>query len=131
MTVEINFDEPNVFPVVEDVDAHDNGETAAIFLGTRVEGQFVTVTINVTYEQAGDLAALLRDIVEFGRSSRQRLDPAMDGRKSEGTRPTRRVVQGSHRRRLLTSSAQAANDASRASIHSAKGSCQLSPFASA
>jgi hypothetical protein len=60
MTVRITSEEPNVFPVVEDVDARDNGRAAAIFLGTRVEGQFVTVTINLTYEQAGDLAALLK-----------------------------------------------------------------------
>jgi hypothetical protein len=45
---------------VEDVDARDNGSAAVIFLGTRVEGQFVTVTINLTYEQAGDLATLLK-----------------------------------------------------------------------
>lgn len=60
MTVKITFEEPNVFPVVEDVDARDNGSAAVIFLGTRIEGQFSTVTINLTYEQAGDLAALLK-----------------------------------------------------------------------
>ncbi|MGC1354362.1 MAG: hypothetical protein WA851_00980 [Xanthobacteraceae bacterium] len=60
MTVKITFEEPNVFPVVEDVDARDNGNAAVIFLGTRIEGQFITVTINLTYEQAGDLAALLK-----------------------------------------------------------------------
>ncbi len=60
MTVKITPEEPNVFPVVEDVDARDNGRAAAIFLGTRFEGQFTTVTINLTYEQASDLAALLR-----------------------------------------------------------------------
>ncbi len=60
MTVKITPEGPNVFPVVEDVDARDNGRAAAIFLGTRVEGQFTTVTINLTYEQASDLAALLR-----------------------------------------------------------------------
>jgi hypothetical protein len=46
--------------VVEDVDARDNGRAVAIFLGTRVDGQFVTVTIDLTYEQAGDLGALLK-----------------------------------------------------------------------
>jgi hypothetical protein len=60
MTVNITAGEPNVFPVVEDVDARDNGSAAVIFLGTRVEGQFVTVTINLTYEQAGDLATVLK-----------------------------------------------------------------------
>jgi hypothetical protein len=60
MTVKITAAEPNVFPAVEDVDARDNGSAAVIFLGTRVEGQFVTVTINLTYEQAGDLATLLK-----------------------------------------------------------------------
>jgi hypothetical protein len=60
MTVKITPEEPNVFPVVEDVDARDNGRAAAIFLGTRIEGQFTTVVINLTYEQAGDLATLLK-----------------------------------------------------------------------
>jgi hypothetical protein len=59
MTVKLTPEEPNVFPVVEDVDARDNGRDAAIFLGTRIEGQFATVTINLSYEQAAALAALL------------------------------------------------------------------------
>jgi hypothetical protein len=60
MTVKITSEEPNLFPVVEDLDARDNGSAATIFLGTRIEGQFTTVTINLTYEQASDLAALLK-----------------------------------------------------------------------
>lgn len=60
MTVKITSEEPNIFPVVEDLDARDNGSAAAIFLGTRIEGQFTTVTINLTYEQACDLATLLK-----------------------------------------------------------------------
>jgi len=60
MTVKITPEEPNIFPFVEDVDARDNGRAAAIFLGARIEGQFTTVVINLTYEQAGDLAALLK-----------------------------------------------------------------------
>jgi hypothetical protein len=60
MTVKITPEEPNIFPVVEDVDARDNGREAAIFLGTRIERQFMTVVINLTYEQASDLAALLK-----------------------------------------------------------------------
>ena len=60
MTVQITLDDPNVFPTVEDVDARDTGKTAAIFLGTRIEGQFATVTVNLTYEQASDLAGLLK-----------------------------------------------------------------------
>ena len=39
MTVKITPEDPNIFPAVEDVDARDNGRAAAIFLGTRVEGQ--------------------------------------------------------------------------------------------
>ena len=65
MTITITSEEPNVFPVVEDVDARDNGRAAAIFLGTRVEGEFVTVTINLTYEQAGDLGTLLKAFVNM------------------------------------------------------------------
>jgi hypothetical protein len=60
MTVTITPEDPNIFPAVEDVDVRDNGRTAAIFLGTRIEGQFTTVAINLTYEQASDLAALLK-----------------------------------------------------------------------
>ena len=60
MTVKATPEEPNVFPAVEDIDARDNGRAAAIFLGTRIEGEFTTVTINLTYEQASDLAALLK-----------------------------------------------------------------------
>ena len=56
-----------MFPVVEDIDARDNGSAAMIFLGTRVEGQFVTVTINLTYEQAGDLATLLKAFANINR----------------------------------------------------------------
>ena len=60
MTVKITPEDPNIFPAVEDVDARDNGRAVAIFLGTRIEGQFTTVTINLTYEQASDLAGLLK-----------------------------------------------------------------------
>ena len=60
MTIKITEEEPNVFPSVEDVDARDTGKAAAIFLGTRIEGQFTTVTVNLTYEQASDLAGLLK-----------------------------------------------------------------------
>jgi hypothetical protein len=67
MTVRITSEEPNVFPAVEDVDARDNGKAAAIFLGTRVEGQFVTVTIDLTYEQAGDLATLLKAFANMNK----------------------------------------------------------------
>lgn len=63
MTIRITPEDPNVFPPVEDVDARDNGKAASIFLGTRIEGQITTVTINLTYEQANDLAALLRPFV--------------------------------------------------------------------
>jgi hypothetical protein len=67
MTVRVTSDEPNVFPVVEDVGARDNGTAAAIFLGTRVEGQFITVTINLTYEQAGDLSTLLKAFANMNK----------------------------------------------------------------
>jgi hypothetical protein len=59
MTVKITAEEPNIFPAVEDVDARDNGRDAAVFLGMKIDGQFVTVTINLSYEQASALAALL------------------------------------------------------------------------
>jgi hypothetical protein len=65
MTVKITAEEPNVFPVVEDVDARDNGSATVIFVGTRTEGEFVTVTINLTYERAGDLAGLLKSFANM------------------------------------------------------------------
>ena len=59
MTVKITAEPPNVFPAVDGVDAQDTGRAAAITLGTRIDGELVTVTINLSYEQAEALAALL------------------------------------------------------------------------
>jgi hypothetical protein len=59
MTVKIDGTEPNVFPVVEGVDARDAGRNAEVILGTKIEGKLTTVTIKLSYEQAKTLAGLL------------------------------------------------------------------------
>jgi hypothetical protein len=52
MTIKIDNQEPNVFPLVEGIDVRDAGRT------TKVEGQ-ATVTIRLSYAQAATFAALL------------------------------------------------------------------------
>jgi hypothetical protein len=59
MTVKIDGVEPNVFPDVEDLDARDAGRHVEVFLDIRVDGQPTPVTINLSYQQASDLTALL------------------------------------------------------------------------
>jgi hypothetical protein len=59
MTVKIDGTEPNVFPAVEGVDARDAGRNAEVILGTKIEGNLITVTIKLSYEQAKTLANLL------------------------------------------------------------------------
>jgi hypothetical protein len=53
MTIKIDNQEPNVFPLVEGIDVRDAGRT------TKVEGQLATVTIRLSYAQAATFAALL------------------------------------------------------------------------
>jgi hypothetical protein len=45
MTIKIDNQEPNVFPLVEGIDVRDAGRTAEVILATKVEGELVTVTI--------------------------------------------------------------------------------------
>jgi hypothetical protein len=59
MTVKIDSVEPNIFPNVEDLDARDAGRNVEIFLDVRVDGKPTPVTVELSYEQASDLAALL------------------------------------------------------------------------
>jgi hypothetical protein len=59
MTVKIDAVEPNIFPDVEDLDARDAGRHVEVFLDVSVDGKPITVTINLSYEQASDLATLL------------------------------------------------------------------------
>jgi hypothetical protein len=59
MTVKIDGTEPNVFPAIDGVDARDAGRNAEVILGTKIEGKLTPVTIKLSYEQAGALAALL------------------------------------------------------------------------
>ena len=59
MTVKIDNTEPNVFPVIEKIDARDSGRDAEVILATRIEGQLTFVTVKLSYQQAGDLWAQL------------------------------------------------------------------------
>jgi len=59
MTVKIDNTEPNVFPVIEMIDARDSGRDAEVILATRIEGQLTFVTVKLSYRQAGDLWAQL------------------------------------------------------------------------
>jgi hypothetical protein len=60
MTVKIDSVEPNIFPNVEDLDARDAGRNVEIFLDVRVDGKPTPVTVELSYEQASDLAFLSR-----------------------------------------------------------------------
>ena len=55
MTVKIDNTEPNVFPVIEKIDARDSGRDAEVILATRIDGQLTPVTVKLSYQQAGDL----------------------------------------------------------------------------
>ena len=46
MTIKIDNQEPNVFPLVDDVT--DAGRTAEVILATKVQGKLVTVTIRLS-----------------------------------------------------------------------------------
>ena len=58
MTIKIDNQEPNVFPLVEGIDVRHAGRTAEVILA-KVEGELVTVTIRLSYGQAATLADLL------------------------------------------------------------------------
>jgi hypothetical protein len=55
MTVKIDNTEPNVFPVIEKIDALDSGRDAEVILATSIERQLIFVTVRLSYQQAGDL----------------------------------------------------------------------------
>ena len=59
MTVKIDNIEPNVFPVIEKIDARDSGRDVEVILATKIEGQMTFVTVKLSYRQAGDLWAQL------------------------------------------------------------------------
>jgi hypothetical protein len=59
MTVKIDNTEPNLFPVIEKIDARDSGRDAEVILATKIEGQLTFVTVKLSYRQAGDLWAQL------------------------------------------------------------------------
>ena len=53
MTVKIDNTEPNVFPVIEKIDARDSGRDVEVILATRIEDQLTFVTVKLSYQQAG------------------------------------------------------------------------------
>ena len=55
MTVKIDNTEPNMFPVIEKIEARDSGRDAELILATKIEGQLTFVTVKLSYQQAGDL----------------------------------------------------------------------------
>ena len=59
MTVKIDGVEPNIFPDIEDLDARDGGRNVEVFLDVKIEGKHTPVTVQLSYEQASDLAILL------------------------------------------------------------------------
>lgn len=59
MTIKIDNQQPNVFPLMEGIDVRDAGRSAEVILATKVEGQLATMTIRLSYAQAETLAALL------------------------------------------------------------------------
>jgi hypothetical protein len=59
MTVKIDEVEPNIFPHVHDLDARDAGRNVEMFLDVKIEGKHNPVTVQLSYEQASDLAILL------------------------------------------------------------------------
>jgi hypothetical protein len=59
MTVKIDGAAPNIFPHVHDLDARDAGRHVEMFLDVKIEGEHTPVTVNLSYEQASDLAVLL------------------------------------------------------------------------
>jgi hypothetical protein len=62
MTVTIDKTEPNVFPVIEKIDARDSGHDAEVILATRIEGELTFVTVKLSYRQAGDLWTQLEPV---------------------------------------------------------------------
>jgi hypothetical protein len=59
MTVKIDNEEPNVFPLVEGIDVRDAGRSAEVIFATKVEGQLTPVNIRLSYGQAIASAVLL------------------------------------------------------------------------
>ena len=60
MTVKVDGVEPNIFLAVDDLDARDAGRNVEVFLDVRIEGKPTPVTVQLSYEQASDLATLLK-----------------------------------------------------------------------
>jgi hypothetical protein len=59
MTIRIDNQEPNIFPLVEGIDVRDAGRTAEVIFAAKVEGELATLTIRLSYAQAASLADLL------------------------------------------------------------------------
>jgi hypothetical protein len=66
MTLKIDNQEPNVFPLVEGIDVRDAGHSAEVIFAAKVEGQLTTMTVRLSYAQAATLAALLEPFRKGG-----------------------------------------------------------------
>jgi hypothetical protein len=67
MTVRITGEKPNNFPTVSIVDAQSSSSGVTVILGTRIEGELVRVSVNLSRKLADVLATRLLE-VEKGRS---------------------------------------------------------------
>jgi hypothetical protein len=59
MTVKVDDTEPNIFPTIEYLDARDAGLSAEVIFGVKIRGKITPITVELSYEQADALAALL------------------------------------------------------------------------
>jgi hypothetical protein len=56
MTITLDDQGPNIFPLVEGIDVRDAGRTAEVIFASKVDGQLATLTIRLSYAQAATLA---------------------------------------------------------------------------
>jgi hypothetical protein len=59
MTIKMDKQEPNIFPLVQGIDVRDAGRTAEVIFATKAEGELATLTTRLSYAQAATLAELL------------------------------------------------------------------------
>ena len=72
MTIKIDNQQPNIFPLVEGIDVRDAGRTAEVIFATKVEGELATLTIRLSYAQAATLADLLEPFRKITSDSKRR-----------------------------------------------------------
>jgi hypothetical protein len=62
MTVRITGEKPNNFPTVSIVDAQSSSSGVTVILGTRIEGELVRVSVNLSRKLADVLATRLLEV---------------------------------------------------------------------